>query len=194
MPPGLDEASGQWPLILYLHGRSLRGSDLDRVKRYGLPSFLDRGWDVPFVVVAPQLPAGTYWNDAERLLRIVDEVADRHPVDRERLYLTGFSLGAGGVWDALRSHADAFAAAVPISAWTPEPEEWWPAALGQLPLRLYHGTEDEPAPYGRTLRMARDLDAAGADVELITLEGRDHGIVQDIYGDPDLYRWMLRQR
>lgn len=193
LPPGLGEAEGEWPLILYLHGRSLRGRDLDRVKRYGLPAFLDRGWDVPFVVAAPQLADG-HWGDPERLVELVEELSGRYPIDEERIYLTGFSLGAGGVWEVLKGHAEPFAAAVPISAWTPDPTDRWVDAVAGLPLRLYHGTEDRPAPYARTLRMYDHLRAAGRPVELVTLSGEGHGIVQDVYRDPELYAWLLRQR
>jgi len=70
LPAGYREDGGKrWPLLIWLHGRSLRGDDLERVTRYGPPSFLDERDDFPFVAVCPQLPRGSWPPDAlDRLL------------------------------------------------------------------------------------------------------------------------------
>ncbi len=194
LPPGLERADRQWPLILYLHGRSLRGSDLHRVKRYGIPAFLDRGWALPFVVVAPQLPSGG-WDRPHRLLPILEEVLALYPIDPDRVYLTGFSMGADGAWLLALAHPDPFAAAVPISAWTPDPDRVDLGVLEGLPVRIYHGTADDITPFGRAKAMAEAMAGEGLDVRFTPLEGGGHGIVNEVYGESVFYRWLLeRQR
>src|SRR5205823_5265467 len=46
----------RWPLILYLHGGSLRGDNVEQLRTLGLPHKLESEPDFPFVVVSPQCP------------------------------------------------------------------------------------------------------------------------------------------
>lgn len=193
LPPGY-EGAGPWPLLLYLHGRSHRGDDLETLKGYGIVEILARGLDLPFVVVAPQLPDGQRWTDMARLGELVRDVMARHSVDPDRVYATGYSMGAGGAWRFTAAHADLLAAAVPVAATTPRPAEAMLNALERVPLRVYHGTADEAASWDDAVRMVRALEQRGAPVELVALEGEDHNIVTAVYSDPSLYHWLLGHR
>jgi predicted peptidase len=192
LPSGIEE--GRWPLVLYLHGQSLRGDDLSLLTRYGLPARLEDDDDFPFVVVAPQLPDGQSWTDTQRLAELVRDVIARYPVDPARVYLIGYSMGGGGVWRVAIDHPELFAAAAPAGAWTPEPSEAIARALRDLPIRIYHGTADEAAPFGRAEAMARALKAAGVDVTFTIVPGADHDDLTDIYKKDDLYTWLLAHR
>ena len=193
LPPGIDAAE-DWPLILYLHGRSLRGSNLSILTRYGLPARLQSDSHFPFIVVAPQLPGGQSWTDTDRLARLVEEIAARYPVDRSRVYVIGYSLGAGGVWRTAIDHAGLFAAAAPTAAWTPDPSEAVARALRDLPIRIDHGTADEAAPFARAEVMAEALERAGVEVTFEVYPGADHGALTRIYREDDLYAWLLSHR
>lgn len=193
LPPGIESGS-EWPLILYLHGRSLRGSNLSILTRYGLPARLQSDPDFPFVVVAPQLPGGQSWTDTGRLARLVEEIAGHYPIDRTRIYLIGYSMGAGGVWRTAIDHAGLFAAAAPTAAWTPDPSEAVARSLRDLPIRIDHGTADEAAPFTRAEAMAEALERAGVDVTFEVYPGADHGALTRIYRQDDLYAWLLAHR
>lgn len=192
LPPGLERGDREWPVILYLHGRSLRGEDTSLLLRYGLPRYLAEGRSIPFIVVAPQVRPPEGWTDVDRLAELLDEIEARYPVDRERVYVTGYSMGGGGVWRMVFAHADRFAAAVPFAAWTPRPSPERARAVSDLPLLVYHGTADEVAPVGRVLDMVEALREAGAEVELELIEGADHGDLTTVYREPSIYEWMLR--
>lgn len=194
LPPGLERDDREWPLILYLHGRSLRGEDTARLLRYGLPRYLAEGRSIPFIVVAPQLQPSGGWTDVDRLAALLDDVEARYPVDRDRLYLTGYSMGGGGVWRMAFAYAERFAAAVPFAATTPRPTPERVRAVSSLPLLVYHGTADEVAPVGRVLDMVEALEATGVDVELELVEGADHGDLTTVYREPTIYAWMLGHR
>jgi predicted esterase len=194
LPPGLERGGRAWPVILYLHGRSLRGDDPSMVLRYGLPRYLAEGRSIPFIVVAPQLHTPGSWTDVDRLAAILDEVEERYRVDRDRVYLTGYSMGGGGVWRMAREHAERFAAAVPMAAHTPEPTAFWARAVAELPIKVIHGAEDELAPPEAARTMVEFLRGTGADVELRMVEGADHGDLTTVYRDPELYAWMLEHR
>ncbi len=49
------------PLVLFLHGSSLCGRDLNRALRYGPMAAVRMGLDMPALVVTPQNPGGA-WN------------------------------------------------------------------------------------------------------------------------------------
>ncbi len=85
----------RWPLVLFLHGSGERGDDLELVKKHGPPKFLDSKPDFPAVVISPQCPKDKRWNAAE-LAKLVDSIANNLRIDRQRLYVTGLSMGGLG--------------------------------------------------------------------------------------------------
>jgi acetyl esterase/lipase len=189
LPRGIENR--RWPLIVYLHGRALRGDHLSLLTRYGLPDRLQDDESFPFIVVAPQLPGDQSWTDTDRLTDLVRHIVARYPVDPSRIYLIGYSMGAGGVWREAVAHPELFAAASPAAAWTPEPSETIASALADLPIRIYHGTADEAAPFARAEAMAEALERAGVDVTFTVFQGADHGELTHIYKDDELYSWLL---
>lgn len=50
----------KYPLVIYLHGGSQKGSDLNKLKEYGLPHLTDRGADFDFIIASPQCPDNKY--------------------------------------------------------------------------------------------------------------------------------------
>jgi len=79
-------AGGKSPILLFLHGKSLSGSDLSRVQRYGLLYAIDRGHRIPgAIVVAPQTSNG--WNP-DQVLEVLDYVLENYNADASRDYET----------------------------------------------------------------------------------------------------------
>lgn len=192
LPPGLEKGDRKWPVVVYLHGRSLRGDDTSLLLRYGLPRYLAEGRSIPFIVVAPQVQPPGGWTDADRVAELLDEIEARYPVDRDRVYLTGYSMGGGGVWRVALEHGDRFAAAVPLAAHTPAPTPERTRALSRLPFLVYHGSTDAVTPVAPAVAMVDALRGVGADVELRLIEGAGHGDLTTIFRDPALYAWMLK--
>jgi predicted peptidase len=85
-----------WPLILYLHGGSLRGENVEQLRTLGLPHKLESEPDFPFVVVSPQCPVGEIWTDAEAIGALLDRVIRDYRIDQLRIYVTGHSMGGRG--------------------------------------------------------------------------------------------------
>jgi predicted peptidase len=61
-------ADKKWPLMLFLHGAGERGTNVQRVAIHGPMSHVKQGTNFPFIIVAPQCPAGQLWEN-EPLLR-----------------------------------------------------------------------------------------------------------------------------
>ena len=83
------------PVIIFLHGASLCGNNLSRVKRYGTIDAIEKGLRPDAYVIAPQNPGGA-WNP-EKIMNVFDYVADNHNVDYDRVYVIGMSLGGYGL-------------------------------------------------------------------------------------------------
>ena len=86
-----------FPCLFWLHGRSLRGDDLEQTRRYGPPAMLSKGRDFPFITICPQLPDGAW--PADGLQVLLEECLSEYRIDPNRVILMGASLGAMGAWN-----------------------------------------------------------------------------------------------
>jgi predicted peptidase len=192
LPEGYGKEHKQWPLILYLHGKSLRGDDLEMLKSYGLAALLAKDLAIPFVVVSPQCPADRYWMDeVQMLVRLLDEISTKYSVDRERIYVTGHSMGAVGSWSLAYNHPEKFAAIVPLAG-APR-DTSWAKQIAKVPAWAFHGTRDDLAPFERTKNFVALLSKLGAEVKFTPLPERDHFIL-DTYENKEIYDWLLQHK
>ena len=192
LPKRMWSSHKKWPLILYLHGRSLRGNDLTKVSSYGLPHRLlsDRGF--PFIVVSPQLPDGQRWTDVDSLASLVTDVMTKYPVDRSRVYAMGFSMGASGTWRVAAAYPKLFAAVISVAG----EYELSLANSGRLkpiPIWAIHGDADTESSPILAKQVFDAFTAKGGKGRFTLLPGKDHNI-PDIFNQSDLYRWLLSWR
>eukprot|EP00928_Gymnodinium_smaydae_P040420 TRINITY_DN27414_c0_g2_i1.p1 TRINITY_DN27414_c0_g2~~TRINITY_DN27414_c0_g2_i1.p1 ORF type:complete len:243 (+),score=30.19 TRINITY_DN27414_c0_g2_i1:57-785(+) len=206
IPSNRSDASGQLPLLVYLHGAGESGTNIADIISDGAtgtppvelyygraPTALaDR-----FVVVAPQTSCG--W-DGERVVKLVDYLIADGPglgldVDRRRVYVTGHSMGGGG---ALRAAATGrFAAAVPVAG----TERRAPPGV---PIWAFHGKNDRCVPSSITEQAISELRRAGSSDESVRLTLYDeaptppgyphavgHASTIPAYATLELYDWLL---
>lgn len=100
------------PLIVFLHGSGEKGADLEKVKVHGPLKYLQSN-EIDAYVLAPQCPENTYW-ESESLYQLIQKIIKENPIDINRVYLTGLSMGAWGAWNLAFAHPETFAALVPI--------------------------------------------------------------------------------
>jgi predicted peptidase len=146
-PEGYEQAEGKiWPLIVYLHGGSRRGENIERLREpgYGLPAMVEKNKSFPFIVLSPLCPEGEYWTDTEAVIALLDEVMNKYAVDASRVYLTGHSMGGFGTWYLAYKHPEKFAAIAPMSA--PMVITAWASRLKEMPIWVFHGEKDELVP------------------------------------------------
>ena len=104
LPDGYEKSNAKaWPLIIYLHGSSCKGNNLDRLKKYGPPFYLERGMGVDAIVISPQCPSNRNWTAGSWFESFYKELKDKYNIDPSRVYLTGMSLGGFGTWDIASS-------------------------------------------------------------------------------------------
>lgn len=153
-PPGWD-GKRSLPLVLYLHGYGQSSSEVvgdaelvAAVTSLGallvVPDGLDHAWSH---VGAPRHER----DDLRFLHAVVDDAERQRPVDRAKVFATGFSIGGSMVWDLACHAAQGFAAFLPVSGafWLPYPTE---CESGPVTLRHVHGLNDPTVPFeGRTI-------------------------------------------
>ena len=181
------------PVLLYLHGSSGRGRDLEMLKRYGPPSRLKNQADFAMAMIAPQLPEGG-WH-APSLLALLDEVLAAYRFDPDRVYLTGVSLGGQGSWALAAAAPGRFAAFAPVCGYGSQSDA---TRLTKLPIWAFHGAQDDVVPIGPHQALIDAVNAAKGEAKLTIFENGDHGnIIVPIYareGQGRLYDWFLRHR
>jgi predicted peptidase len=191
LPQNYGREQKRYPLIMYLHGGSLRGDDVERLRTSGLPRIVDKDPSFPFIVVSPLCPAGEIWTDTDLLIGILDKVMSQYAVDSERIYLTGHSMGGRGALYLAYKYPDRFAAVVTISPHSTITA--WAQRLKGIPIWIIHGAKDEFVPFGESESMAKALKDVGGDVKFTVLAERNHFIL-DSYGNKQLYEWFLEHR
>jgi predicted peptidase len=197
LPEGYDaKASKLWPTILFLHGAGERGDELEKVLVHGPPKLAKRDPKFPFIVIAPQTPAGGRWH-ADELLALLDNVTGDHKVDPKRVYLTGLSMGGYGSWELGAAHPERFAAIAPICGGGNTIDvrlarrvEGHP--LKTLPVWAFHGAKDSVVPLSESERMIEAFKSIGnQDVKLTVYPEANHDSWTETYDNPKLYEWFL---
>lgn len=182
-----DEAV-RWPLVVFLHGAGERGDELAKVAVHGPPMQAARGDDLPFIVVAPQCPAGSWW-DPDAVAALARHVTREHRVDASRVYLTGLSMGGFGTWETAAKHPDLFAAIAPVCGGG---NPLWGHGLARTPVWAFHGDADSVVPPAMTEVMAFGMRRFGrAEPRLTIYPDVGHDSWVRAYNDPELYRWLL---
>jgi predicted peptidase len=183
----------KWPLIMYLHGGSRRGNDVEKLREpgFGLPAIVEKNKSFPFIVLSPQCPDGEIWTDTDALVTLLDKVIKEYSVDPTRIYLTGHSMGGRGTWYLAYKHPEKFAAIAPMSSLSVITA--WASRLKNMPIWAFHGAKDEIVPIAETEDLINALKSIGNDVRFSVLPDRDHYIL-DVCENQELYSWFLQHR
>jgi predicted peptidase len=207
-----------WPVVLFLHGSSERGDDNLSQVRSGLGPAI-RGDRERFQVIAvfPQCRRGQQWFGAmeDQAEAALDAAVREFHGDRARLYLTGISLGGSGAWFLAR-HRHRFAAVVPIcgevvpAADDPFPPDLRPdvarlvhapdpygalaAAIGPVPVWVFHGAKDDQVPVRQSRAMVAAMHRLGGIVRYTEYPDLDHFSWDRAYAEPGLIGWLLDQQ
>lgn len=181
-PDGYEQNGPSVPLLLFLHGGD-RSNTKHHPKKYAQKANLN----FPFMVVAPQRSTGSWGSvDFDALL---SEVLQDYNVDRNRIYITGYSFGGYGTWSAITQYPDWFAAAAPIAGGGNERKI---CQAKDVAIRAYHGTSDRVTPYSGSKKLIETLKGCKATAELISMEGEDHWIWPKVFSDQSFYDWLLK--
>lgn len=208
--------SKKWPVVLFLHGVGERGDDGMKQTLIGISAAIRRRPDDhPFVVVLPQCREGKTWTDIDTqkmAMAELEQTIREFNGDRDRVVLTGLSMGGYGVWELSMRNPGKFAALVPIcgglkpvkqfpeihSSLTDDTKVGDPYAevarlIGKTPVWVFHGTDDKTVPVEESRKIVEAIKQAGGNVRYTEYPETGHDAWTKAYAEPELAPWMLAQ-
>ena len=197
VPPSYSP-SKPLPVILFLHGAGERGTDGRSHLNVGFgPMVKARETSFPAVVVFPQCEdtpgrvlqgwlAGS--PDANRALKILEQVEKDYRTDPKRRILTGWSMGGFGAWSIAAADPSRWSALAPIAGGG---QAEWAEKLKDLPIWAWHGEEDHAVLANRSQAMIEALKSAGATPRFTLIDAGDHDSWRVAYADNRFISWML---
>jgi predicted peptidase len=184
-----------YPLLVYLHGFGARGVDGNKPTTDGPGPFIqEREETFDMLALFPQSETG-HWEadttDGQRVMNILEEVTRDYAVDRQRIYLTGTSMGGFGVWNLAARYPRHWAAIVPICGGGDPVSA---AVIKHLPCWCFHSACDNVIDVAQSRRMIEALRAAGANPRYTEYSDVGHSCWGQAYATPELWEWLRHQK
>ena len=181
------------PLLIYLHGAGERGQNLEHLYRHAIPKFINEGREYEALVLCPQCPANAVWdNVVYKLKELIDSVVQEYGVKKDRICITGSSMGGFGTWMMGLTFRNFFSAIAPVAGGG---MSWRCSNLCKTPVFAMHGDKDAVVPIGYSQLMVDSLRKSGGEAEFEILEGYGHNDgIEKAYSDNRLTDWLLSKR
>lgn len=179
------------PLIIFLHGHSLCGKNLDKVRRYGPLHAIQMGRKINAMILAPQNSGGAW--KPEKIFKDLEFVKNNYPIDTNRIYVFGMSLGGYGTIDFVSAYPDHIAAAIAMCGGG-NPKSY--CGLNEVPLWIMHGTADRDVPVSQSQKVISQMERCGDTPRLLftKLPGVTHGGLAKAFYISMPYEWLLTHR
>jgi predicted peptidase len=186
------EKEKEFPILLFLHGGGESGDSLVEIKRNGPPKLIVEGKKFPFLILAPQNPYQKKWWNTRAVNQLLDSIVENNRIDKKRIYLTGLSRGGGAAWEMAVQYPEKFAAMAVVCGMTPVPYASW--IDKNMPIWVFHGTEDRSIPISESETMVSKLKEMGHDIKFTKYEGVGHNSWIQAYRTEELYLWLMKHR
>ena len=188
-------SSERYPLVVALHGGSGRGGDEpwspgEAANVYSGGEFADAN---PAFVVAPRCAVGSSWSgpEGEMVAELVKSLSKHLPIDVNRIYITGGSMGGAGTWHQITEYQSLYAGAIVLgNAGNPGNIE----KLKDFPIWQFHGELDDH-PVEKAREMAEAQKKAGSTKYKFTeLAGEGHVVHKPVYKSGEALIWLFEQK
>ena len=200
-----EGATDNMPLVVFMHGSGETGST-KKVSELPTVVAMNNSTKYPdtnkFIAISPVQPdykttsGGSYdFGDKNTLTRtkaLIDEVANTYKVDKSRIYIIGFSMGAAQTWCMVDQYPNYFSAAVPVSL-SPKYN-----CAGSSPSASNFKNTDVWAMCGgsedyakKTQSFVNDINAAGGSAKFNTVGNYNHSQVQSNLNYSEIFSWLL---
>lgn len=208
-PEQLEEGV-TYPLVIFLHGSGERGDDNEKQLIHGASIFTNpvNLKKYPAFVIFPQckerawtgkvdessfMPGASVPDESrseEVIMELVDELMKQKPIDKNRIYILGISMGGIATYDLVCRHPDVFTAAVPICG-AINPDRL-PSAKN-VKFMIFHGDADDEIPSICSREAYKKLSSEGATVDYIEFAGVGHDCWTSAFNYPSLLPWLFSQ-
>ena len=204
VPPSYHSDT-EFPLILWFHGGSGRGSDnesqISKENEMGTHVWTtpENQAKFPVFVLAPQCAQGENWSDPDlneitaplqRAMAILAQVQKDYFIDTSRIYLAGQSMGGLGVWSLLQKYPSQWAAALVVASYDNFTNA---AGISCVPLWIFQGDADRSVPVELVRQMVQQLKKVGGQPRYTEYHKAEHEVWQQAFAEPDLVSWLSAQ-
>lgn len=175
------------PLVMFLHGRTLSGNNLNLVRNYGCINAVERGVGIDALIVAPQSQGA--WNP-QKLHDVYEWVKTHYSINTRRFYVIGMSMGGYGTLDYVATYPDEVAAAMAMCGGATVKSL---CGLNELPLWIIHGTADSAVSVNCSQRVVDEMCACGDTSRLIfnKMKGVNHTRLARVFYLDQTYEWLF---
>ncbi|MDB5106340.1 MAG: Phospholipase/Carboxylesterase [Fibrobacteres bacterium] len=205
----------KYPVMLALHGAGERGTDNSSQLNNGFSNFwADDSIQKadPCFVVVPQCPLNEQWvicpppwdnydftkspitDNLKAVMAILDSLEREFPIDEDREYVSGMSMGGQGTWYSIMAFPDRFAAAVPVCG-SSDPNQ--APRLDAVNIWTFHAADDNTVAVRNTQAMVAAIRAVGGSrlkyTEYPASMRYGHESWKPAGRDPALHRWVFSQ-
>ena len=185
-----EKTDKKLPLILQLHGAGERGAggeDLKKVEIHGFPNMVKNG-EYECIFIFPQCPCDSFWAArVESILQFIDQLKEAYPVDEDRIYLTGLSMGGFGTWEMICTYPDLFAAAAPVCGGG---ISWRVPGDLKCPVWAFHGDKDDTVPPIYSQLMVDAVNERGGNAKYTIFHNVWHDSWVPAYEETTLIDWL----
>ena len=179
----------KYPLIIHFHGAGSRGDNVEILKNQSIMQYANDTKDFPFVMFLPQCSANTWFDLFEQLKAFVKTVVKLPYVDKNKVFLSGVSMGGYASWQMLMSEPDIFRKAVICCGGG----MYWNAARIKTPVWAFHGTDDPIVFFEESEKMVNVVNRTGGNAKLTEYKGIGHNCWEKTYSNPEIYKWLLAE-
>lgn len=208
--PANPTVGAKLPLVVVLHGAP--------GKSYAAKQLLSASMatEFPSYILVPQSPNGKLWATPEKfsgaeypdnrlqnytyfpqteslpdVVTLIRQLTVENPIDPDRIYIIGCSLGGNGVYGAVLRYPDIFAGAIAISGvWSYLDS----TKMTQVPLLIEHGLHDGQFPATTAHTLAEKIKQSGGNVTYAEFSDMGHECPSARLYDKPVWQWLFSQK
>ena len=200
----------QYPVHLFLHGAGERGSDNISQLTQGGKLFLKKenrekynSW-----VIFPQCSENDRWPNLKSdlwnatfdnkitkpnkslglVIRLMDEFIEKKQVNRQRVYVSGLSMGGMGTFEILYRRPNMFAAASPICG--NGSTKLTNLYADKVSIWIFHGSDDQVVSPKHSLNLAKAIIESGGSPKVTLYENVGHGSWDHAFAEQNYLKWI----
>jgi predicted peptidase len=202
------DAKSSYPLVIFLHGSGERGSDNNAQLKWGVQNFAQNRIMANYrpIVIAPQCPLDDTWGNYDYksmkmfeeptktmklLIELIEQSIENMPVDKNRVYITGLSMGAYGTFDILSRRPELFTAAVPVCG---AGDISMAEKFAHVPIWIFHGAQDDVVDPIHSIKMYKALLDQESTPGFTMYPEAGHFSWVPAYSDQMMMDWIFSQR
>jgi len=204
------------PLFIFLHGSGERGNDNTLQLVHGSTFFLKETEKEKYnsYVIFPQCSKNNRWSYHKEdpwtskkeyfeqgdkkisyygnlVILLIEDLVKKKNIDRNRIYISGLSMGGYGTFDLVSHHPELFAAAAPICGGA---DMKLLINAKDVPFWIFHGDNDKLVPVEYSRDAYKELKKFSDQNKYTEYKGVNHNAWDYVFKESNYLDWFFNQR